>query len=165
MNNGGLLRTNQKGHLNNYGNVCYHPKTISKIRILRNIKKNIHIINDSNNGDRFIVNNTIHGRHNMIFTKNKTDFIIMIWERTKVCLCSVPQHKIEITLRKQQYESLNLAREFYHTVGHTSIKYYKINIKINPIKTFSCHNVRHWNMWKDIRSWYIHIENKESTHF
>ena len=51
MTNGGLLTTRLQGYLNNYGNVWYHPKSISKVLSLINLKNNNHIIYDSNNGD------------------------------------------------------------------------------------------------------------------
>ena len=55
MTNEGLLTTNQKGHLKNYGNVWHQHESISKILILINVNKKIRIIYDSRNGDRFIV--------------------------------------------------------------------------------------------------------------
>ena len=68
MNNGGLLITNQQGHLNNYGTVWYHPKATIKTLSMKNLNKENHIIYDSNNWDIFIVINTRSGGHGMIFT-------------------------------------------------------------------------------------------------
>ena len=63
MNNGFILTINQQGHLNNYGNIWYHPKAIRYILSMSNIKKKNHIIYDSKNEDRFIVINTRHVGH------------------------------------------------------------------------------------------------------
>ena len=49
MNNGGLLITNQQGHLNNYGTVWYNPNAIIKTISMNNLNKENHIIYDSNN--------------------------------------------------------------------------------------------------------------------
>ena len=66
-----LLTTNQQVNLNDYGNVLYHPKYINNILSLRNVKKKNRIIYDSNNGERFIVINTILGEHDIIFSKQR----------------------------------------------------------------------------------------------
>ena len=70
MNNRGLLTTNQRGHFNNYGNVLYHPKDMSKIISLSNINKKNLIIHNSVNGYGFIVTNARPGQHDMIFASS-----------------------------------------------------------------------------------------------
>ena len=47
MTNGSLLKTNQKVHLKIYGNIWYHPKAISNILSLSNVKGENFIIYDS----------------------------------------------------------------------------------------------------------------------
>ena len=61
MNNGGLLKTNQQGHLKNYRNLWYYPNYIRNILSLSNVKKKNGIIFDSNNRYRLIVINTRSG--------------------------------------------------------------------------------------------------------
>ena len=78
-----LLTTNQQVNLNDYGNVLYHPKYINNILSLRNVKKKNRIIYDSNNGERFIVINTILGEHDIIFTANKDGLYYRNMSNTK----------------------------------------------------------------------------------
>ena len=61
MTNGYLIRTNKQVHFNNYGNVWYHPKSISNILSLTNVKNKNCGIYGSENVDKFIVINKIPG--------------------------------------------------------------------------------------------------------
>ena len=61
---------NKQGHLNNYGNVWYHPKDISNILSMRNVKKKNRIKYDFDNGGIFIVIITRTGGHDMVFKSN-----------------------------------------------------------------------------------------------
>ena len=62
---------NKQVHLKNDGNVWYHPKAISNILSMRNVKMKNCIIYESENGDIFIVINTRPGAKDMILTANK----------------------------------------------------------------------------------------------
>ena len=71
MNNGGLLTTNQQGNFNNDGNIWYHPKAISSILILRNVKKIIVLYTTLKMEKKFtVINKRLEG-HDTIFTANK----------------------------------------------------------------------------------------------
>ena len=70
MTNRGLMTTDQKGHLKNYGNLWYHKNAISNNISLINVRKKNRIIYNSNNLDIFIVIITIPGGHDMIFAAN-----------------------------------------------------------------------------------------------
>ena len=62
------MATNQQGNLENCGNVLHYPKATRNILSLNNINKKSLIVDDSENGDIFIVINTRPKRHLMIFT-------------------------------------------------------------------------------------------------
>ena len=110
MNNRGLLTKNQQGHMKNYENVWYHPKAISNILSLRNSKKKNRIIYDSDNGDRFIVINTIPGVHYMIFTANKYRLYYNDKSNNKgVYMLSTVEENLK-NYTKRQYERANKSR-------------------------------------------------------
>ena len=83
MTNGGLLTNNQQGNLNNDGNEWYYTQSIRNIISISNVNKKNHIIYDYENGDRFIVINTIPGGQDMIFTVNKGRFYYNDMRNTK----------------------------------------------------------------------------------
>ena len=81
--NEGLLTMNQQRHLKDYGNIWYHPKSISNILSMSNVKKNNRITYESNNRDIFILINKIPGGHEVIFTENKDALYCNYMSKTK----------------------------------------------------------------------------------
>lgn len=45
--NGGALTTNQKAYLSNYGEIWYHPKAITNILSLKNVREKFKVTFDS----------------------------------------------------------------------------------------------------------------------
>ena len=142
MTNGGLLTINQEVHLNNYGNLWYHPRSISNILSLSNIKKMNDTIHASKNGDIFIVMNKRPGIQDMIFTYNKDVLYYNDISNTEgvSMLSTVEENRNQYTQRQHEHDKI--AREIHQMVVNTLIKDYKIIIEMNSIN-ISSNNGRH----------------------
>ena len=134
MNNGGWLTTNQQGHLKNHVNVWYHPKYISNILSLSDVKKSNRIIYDSDNGDRFIIIKTVSGWKYMIFTVNSDRLYYKNMGNTESVYIISTVKKNQKHYNQWKYECANILWKLYRTVDHPSIKHYKNIIKKNAIK-------------------------------
>ena len=66
-----------------YGNVWYHPKAISNILNMRNVKTNNLIIYNSDSRDRSIVVNKRPGENDMIFMAKKRWTLVQLYEQQK----------------------------------------------------------------------------------
>ncbi len=121
--NAGVLRSSQKGHLKNYGEVWYHPDAITNIVSLYNVSKKFGVKYNNYKEDAFevITNNktikfipSMHGLYHYEYTPPSERFAFVE---------SVDENRKYYT--KRQFQRAKMAKKLYETVGTSSINDFK----------------------------------------
>jgi hypothetical protein len=128
--NGGLLTTNKKAFLRNYGMVWYHPQAITNILSLKNVREKYQVTFDSDTLNAFIVHkpNGEELKFNMhrdgLYYHNPREHHMSLVNTVK---------QAEEGFTKRQIAQAKLAREFQGTVGNPSTNDLKAIISSNQI--------------------------------
>jgi hypothetical protein len=123
--NGGILSTNMKGFLQNYGEVWYHPNAITNILSLNNIKNKYRVTYDSEKDNIFFVH-----KPDAIIKFQESDnglFFHDVTDRDVILLNTVEENKNKYSER--QYKRAVLAQELYTNIGYPSIRDFKALVK------------------------------------
>lgn len=130
VTNGGKLVTNLKGTLKGYGDVWYHPKAITNILSLSNVKRKYKITFDSEDGDCFYV----HKPEKVIRFKCTSSglYIHNIKDKNDIVMVNTVEEN-EAGFTARQIEQAKRAKKLYGIVGYPSIKDFKAMIQGNLI--------------------------------
>ena len=128
--NGGKLTTRQKGHLRNYGDVCYHPRTITNILALKNVREKFKVTYDGEDGSTL----TVHKESGYDLKFNMHPDGLHYFDTTVKSVALVQTVKGESEgFSKKQVTQARLARQFQATVVHPSVHDLKAMVASNQI--------------------------------
>ena len=119
--NGGILQSNKKGFLPNYGKVWYDPRAITNILSLFNVKKKHRVVYDSAKDDKFKV--YLKGRV-LEFIPSQNGLYYYDNSKNDFCMLdTVEENQAFYTPR--EVERAKKARKLYQTIGTPSVKDFK----------------------------------------
>ena len=128
--NGGLLTTNQKAFLRNYGEVWFHPKAITNILSLKNVRKIFQVTFDSDTDNAFIVHKP-DGKE-LRFYMHRDGLYYHDPRGHQMSLVNTVK-EAEEGYTKRQISQAKLAREFQAIVGNPSTNDLKAIVSANQI--------------------------------
>ena len=119
----------QKGILNGYGEVWYHPDAITNILSLNNVKKKWQVPYDSNGQDRF----TVHKPEKLIhFDCSKNGLYFHNVLNQNVTMVNTVEENSQ-GFSRRQIEQAKKARKLYHVMCIPSMHDFKELVKNNMI--------------------------------
>ena len=128
--NGGILQSNKKGFLPNYGKVWYDPRAITNILSLFNVKKKHRVVYDSAKDDKFKV--YVKGRV-LEFIPSQNGLYYYDNSKNDFCMLdTVEENQAFYTPR--EVERAKKARKLYQTIGTPSVKDFKALLRMNVIQ-------------------------------
>ena len=117
--NGGILKSNQAGELDQYGHVWHEKRALTNIFSFYNLQKKFHVTFDNHKDDSFHVFTA--DQKEILFSPSKTG--IYRYDNSCQDFCfneTVAENKKMYSRR--QIERANAARKLYHAIGNPSTK-------------------------------------------
>ena len=127
--NGGTLITTQKGILDGYGEVWYHPDAITNILSMSNVKQKYRVTYDSHGEDRFIV---YRPNELLYFNCSANGLYFHDTMNKHVTLVSPISDNLE-GFSQRQIENAKKAKKLYNIMGLPSVNDYKQLVKNNML--------------------------------
>jgi hypothetical protein len=125
VTNGGNLYMQLQGTLRNYGDMWYHPDTITNILSLNNVKKIYKVTYDSTDADCCLV---YKPEKIVKFTPTRKGLYVHHIYNVKYLLVNTVEENVK-KFTKRQIERADVARRLYGIVGYPSLTDFKNMIK------------------------------------
>ena len=118
-----------KGHFGDYGEVWYHPKAMTNILSMTNVKKKYRVTYDSDGVDRF----TIHKPNRLVhFNCSKNGLYYHDMDSRDITLVNTIEENTE-GFSNRQIEQARKAKNLYNIMGLPSLRDFKGLIENNMI--------------------------------
>jgi Reverse transcriptase (RNA-dependent DNA polymerase) len=128
--NGGLLHTNKKAFLRNYGEIWFHPKAITNILSLKNVRERFQVTFDSDTTNTFMVHKP--NGPPLKFHMHKDGLYYHDPKEHQMALVNTVKDAEE-GFSKRQIAQAKIAREFQAVVGNPSTHDLKAIVSSNQI--------------------------------
>jgi hypothetical protein len=128
--NGGTLTANMMAHVENYGDVWFHPNAITNILSLKNVRNKFHVTYDSQGNSAFIVHKP--NGIDVHFIMHTDGLHYHDTKNRQLTMVSTVESESQ-GYSKRQIEQAKTARDFQAKVGHPSTQDLKSIVKSNLI--------------------------------